>query len=259
MSFSHALLSRPHWAGPAPQAGQALDYLWGDARIEEDFAGDASEVLAQAEAMSVRARIVLTVGLYEQVLWRFEGLHAHEEPWQILEAAWCATVDPRYLSFFELPRDAWAGPIDSPLWCACTYLQHGLDRAQDFPQDQLEAIEFLYLLAEHVAMDRPALAGWAEAVSRRLAARHPDIEADPFDDLFERRVGADLGPLIGRDSLDPTMPDAVAEYDAPAFLQAVLNGAQQRAEADENPFLSTPEDLADLDFEGPAYRLPEIR
>jgi len=59
--------------------------------------------------MSLRARMGLCVGLYEWIIWRFEGMHTRPEPMEILQATWCATIDPRYLRYFELTRPEWLG------------------------------------------------------------------------------------------------------------------------------------------------------
>jgi hypothetical protein len=247
------MLQRPRWIDFGGADRQPLRYLWDDARVDEDFAGDAEAVLEAADSLSVRARMALAVGLYEWVLWRYEGLHTHEEPLQILQAAWCATVDPRYLLFFELTREDWPGPVAGPLWCAFTYLQHGLANGHADADALDEAIEFLVLLAVHVLPAPAPLQHWLQQVLQRLAREFPPLPEDPFSDLFEQRVGEQLGPLVGRDRLDPQASgDAGQDLH---FLEQVL----QQAQAADNPFMATPDDLEELGFEGVPYDLQPFR
>src|SRR6185436_19064573 len=100
-----------------------------------------------------RARMALAVALTEWIVWRFDGLHGRTQPAAFLEAAWCATADPRYLRFFEVPREDWQGPVEGPLWCAITHLRHALAVGVDFPRDLRAA-------------DTRAAAGLADAGAR---------------------------------------------------------------------------------------------
>src|SRR3954452_3183060 len=129
------MLTLPPWIDFGDGDRRRLNFLWDDARVYKDFTGDATRVLEAATEMSIRARLALLVGVYEWIVWRFDGLHQRTEPAEILEAAWCGTVDPRYLKFFELTREEWVGPVEGPLWCAFTYLEHGFRQAQAFEAD----------------------------------------------------------------------------------------------------------------------------
>jgi hypothetical protein len=191
------------------------------------------------------------VGLAEWVAWRFEGLHSHAgEPLQILEAAWAATVEPKYLAFYDLTREDWVGPVDGPLWLALTCLQHGLPKGYAFEGDLYKSLEILHGLAAHVVPDRRPYDAWVDGTVNRLSQQFADRPVDLFDDLFERRVGERLGPLIGRDSLDPTRPvDAARDRHALAQLL-------QHAAASGNPFLATPDELQELGFAGTPYVIP---
>jgi len=244
------MLTRPTWVNFGSADRRQLGFLWDDARVVDDFTGDASAVLSAAMKMSPRARMVLAVALYEWVVWRFEGLHNHEEPQQILEAAWCATVDPRYLGFYYLEREEWVGPIEGPLWCAAAYLQHGLPKGYAFEGDLYDAMERLYLLANHVVPDPESLERWLQPTLRRLVGHYPPPQLDDYEDLFEHRIGEHLGTLIGRDTLDPSLAiDPVRDRE---FLSRVL----AEASASKNPFLATREVLEERDFEGEPYVIP---
>ena len=243
------MLSRPPWVDFGDGDLRVLTFLWDDARVFDDFTGDATRVLDAAPEMSIRARLALLVGLYEWILWRFDGLYQRAEPEQILEAAWCATVDPRYLKFFELTREEWVGPVEGPLWCAFTYLEHGFRQANAFEADTYTALEFNYLLAHHVIPDARPFEHWVDRVLARFVERYPVGASETFEDLFEERIGEHLGPYVGRDALDPARPPDMARDRA--FLLEVL----QETRSVENPFLADEDDLDDLRFAGPPYVL----
>lgn len=242
------MLTQPAWQIFGSDR-RRLQFVWDDARVDEDFTADASAVLSAALQMSVRARMALAVGFFEWIVWRFDGLHERTEPKDVLEAAWCACVDPRYLNHYEFTRDEWEGPIEGPLWCAMAYLQHGLPKGYDLEGDLYDALELLYLLAAHVVPQDAQLERWLGQVLQRLVRYYPLDEQTEiaFDDLFDHRIGERLGVLIGRDTLDPNLPlDPVRDR---IFLGAVLAEARDM----ENPFVASPEDLEEQGFEGAPY------
>ena len=244
------MLTQPRWIDYARGDRRHLRYVWDDARADEDFTGDSSQVLSAALKMSVRARLVLAIGMYEWITWRFDGLHAHTEPIEVLQAAWCATVDPRYLVFYEVEREDWTGPVEGPLWCAMTYLHHGISQGANFEGDLYDALELLYQLAVHVIADTQRFERWFGLVLARFTREYPVQPIDPLDDLFDHRTGELLGPLIGREALDPGEPTDLARDRI--FLEQTLSDAF----ASGNTFLATPEDLEEAQFEGTPYVLP---
>lgn len=245
------MLTCPQWIALKDDERQHLDFIWDDTRAVQDLAGDAGEVLSASMQLSLRARLVLCAGLYEWIVWRFDGLHTRVEPIEIAEVAWCATVDPRYMRFFELPRSQWRGPVEGPLWCAAMWLQPAMSKGHLFPKQVYEALSLLTRMGLHVLPDVGRFRAWLRLVLARMRERHPLLPDDPFDDLFERRTSVRLGPLIGREALDPTaLPDTPGEM---VFLSGVLRDARMSA----NPFLATPGDLRDVGFTGEPYVLKE--
>src|SRR4051812_6240320 len=224
------MLTRPTWINFGDADLRVLRFLWDDARVHHDFTGDAATVLAAARTMAVRARLVLLLGLSEWVVWRFDGLHRRKEPGEIIEAAWCGTVDPRYLAFFELTREHWVGPVEGPLWCALTFLEDGFRESYAVEADTFRAISFVYRLAFHVIPDRRPFASWMTAILNRFTTTYPLLPDDPIADLFDRRIAERLGPLIGRDALDPSLPIDAAR--GRAFLVRLIGQARE----EENPF-----------------------
>lgn len=94
------------------------------------------------------------MALTEWIVWRFDGLHGRTQPAAFLEAAWCATADPRYMRFFEAPRADWMGPVEGPLWCAMTRLRHALAKGVGFPRDLDDGLSYLARLAAYVQPTR---------------------------------------------------------------------------------------------------------
>src|SRR5688572_26387735 len=244
------MLTRPPWVQISDADRVHLRFIWDDTRALKDFTSDAGDVVGASMKMSLRARMVLCMGLYEWTLWRFDGLHSRPEPKQIAEAGWCASVDPRYLKFFELDRTEWLGSIEGPLWCAAAWLQPAMSQGHLFPRGVYDAVSFLTRLARHVLPDRQPFDGWLQAILPRLIETHPVVPDDPFADVMNRRVGERLGPLIGRDVLDPRR-----RYD-PELGKGFLAEVLRDASASRNPFLATPADLKDLGFRGAPYVLP---
>lgn len=243
----------PTWMGYTDESRRRLRYFWDDTRASSDFRSDASWVLDAADLLSTRAQMVLCVGLYEWVRWRMDGLHADPVPAQVAQAAWCATVDPRYMTWFELDRNAWSGPVGGPLWCAITWLRPALMEGDEAPEEIADGLDYLVRLAHHVLPQPERLDAWLKVVLARLATLFPAEAPELFEDLFEHRIGERRGALIGPQALDPTMP-----YDPAAGRYAVA-ALLARARDSSNPFLSTPEEMVDAGFEGAPYSIGTMR
>jgi hypothetical protein len=244
------MLTCPPWIDFSDEEKLNIRYIWDDTRALKDFTGDAAPVLRASMEMSLRARMVLCMGLYEWNVWRFEGLHPRPEPLQIAQAGWCATADPRYMKFFELTREEWRGPIEGPLWCAATWLQPAMSQGHRFPKGVYDAISFFTRMALHVLPDVGRFEAWLAIILARLVQMFPLTREDPFQDLFDRHVAQRLGPLIGRNVLDPVMKyDPLVGF---SFLAQTLSVAR----AEDNPFLSSPGDLKDAGFTDEPYVLP---
>ncbi len=244
------MLARPPWIELTEQEKRSIHFVWDDTRALKDFTGDAAPVLRAAMKMSLRARMVLCMGLYEWIVWRFEGLHQRPEPLQIAQVGWCATVDPRYMRFFELSREEWLGPIDGPLWCTATWLHYGMRQAHLFPKNLYESLSFLSRMVLHVIPVPGRFQAWQKTTLERLDQVYPLMGDDPFKDLFDRNLSQRLGPLIGRNVLDPTKePDA---NESVSLLTETLREARET----NNPFLSPPGELEEAGFVGTPYVIP---
>lgn len=224
-------LNCPPYMGLAGHARAPLRYIWDDTRASKDFRWDAGWVLDAASLISTRAQMVLCVGLYEWVMWRFAPLHDDPAPMQLAEAAWCATVDSRYIDFFELSRHEWIGPVFGPLWCAITWLRPAVAVGDDYPGEIGDALQYLSRLAFHVLPEPVRFERWLHATLTRLTVLFPFVPDDPFDDLFNEDVRRRRGPLISRDVLDSSTP-----YDPVKGIEW-SNALLAQADPDANPFL----------------------
>ncbi len=248
------MLHTPPWVR-FHDAGR-LHFRWEDAVLSaRDLGGDAvcQPVLRTAQRIEPRARLALAIALTEWIVWRFDGLHTRTEPGAFLEAAWCATADPRYLRSFELLRADWRGPVDGPLWCALTHLGHAISRGVDFPRHLYDALSYLTRLALHVQPTAGPLMAWLPLVLDRLALVYPAAPEDPLEaDLFARDAAARLGRWVPREVFDLAIP-----FDGNtgrAFLESVLATARW----EENPFLMRPEELRTARFHGKPYELMRL-
>lgn len=225
------------WAPPVhlqwlDTARLPVRYLWDDTRASDDFRHDAEALLEAMAPASHRAHLALCLGLYEWVLWRFEGLYRDPVPRQLLEAGWCAAVDPRCLAFFTLPRSAWQGPVRGPLWCAMTWLQSALQDGPYRPEEVDDGVGYLYRLAMHVLPSTALLQDWLGWLVPLLVKRSPLLVEDLYSDLFDVRLGAGFGALVDRPEL---WPETAALQDGQArWLQQVVGRA---AGAHVNPLL----------------------
>lgn len=222
----------PPFAAITAAQKQQIRYVWDDTRASLDFTFDAQRVVDSALALSRRAQMVLCVGLYEWVLWRFDGLHTSQEPMHIAKAAWCATVNADYLPYFELDRSEWTGPIKGPLWCAATWLQPALTEGDESEDFIVGGLEYLTQLAVHVAPYPADLNVWLEDTLNRLATLFPGVIDDPFVDLFNEHVAERRGELIGREVLDTSTPYVISEgkNSIRSFIAQAMN--------EGNPFIA---------------------
>jgi hypothetical protein len=225
-------LGRPPFVDIGGQPRGPLRYVWDDTRASRDFRSTANWVLEAAAGLSVRAQMVLCVGLYEWLVWRFAEVCDDPAPVQIIEAAWCGTVDPRFLTFFELDRNAWLGPIRGPLWCAITWLRPAITDGDEQPDEIDDALQYLTRLSLHVLPNPGPFVRWLRGVLERFARLFPRVPDDPFDDIFSQEPGRRRGTLIGRGALDLAMPYPIemGEPWAMALLASI--------DAQRNPYVA---------------------
>jgi len=210
---------------------------------------DMDWVLDRMQDTSPRARLVCAIGISEWIVWRMRPLEPDPFPLQLLEAAWCASIDHRYMRYNELLIEAWSGPVSQPLWYVQAWLTP-LARADEADWDEwVPTLEMLTTLAMHVLPDPPAFEAWLRTIMERLVLYHPVVEDDPFTDLFGEDEDARRGTLISAEVLDPN-----AQYD-PSNARAAMARFLQSVDRTNNELLSTPEFMLQEGFTGIPYTL----
>lgn len=209
-----------------------LRYLWDDTRASEDFRSRADDVLELASKLTLRARIVLGIGLYEWIVFRFSAVSDDPIPQQIAEAAWCACASRENMDYVEFERAEWLGPVRGPLWCATTWLLSMVFFSDEANDEWNAGIDYLVRLARHVIADKAPLETWLDEVLARLQVNHMMQADDPFDDLFNEHEESRRGPQISRELVDPSQP--LNLENTALSIQRLLNCAR----LERNPFIS---------------------
>jgi hypothetical protein len=232
------------WAPPSWVDGavvhRPLDYVWDDTRASADFSYDAAWLPERMVGASIRAQLAMCVGLYEQVVWRIHACADVPLSRALAAAAWCGTLDPRYLPFFELDRREWRGPALGPLWCAATWLQPAIASGDHLQGEVVDALDYLARLAHHISAAPDTLEHWMRSSSQRLVRDWPVQDPDPFADPFNHDPGRHRGPIVPRSALDVQLTVT------PAAAWREMLGILQDAHTQANPFLPDEDELADL-------------
>jgi len=239
----------PHYIVAANVDNPVLRYVWDDTRVDEDFRPPPYRLFQRMAPASLRAKVVIAIGIYEWIIWRFHKVSSDSVPLKLAEAAWAAAIDHRYLEYVELDREEWLGPVRGPLWCAITWLLPMLAFSDDHPEEAESCLSFLPALALHVLPDDPAFNRWLDWSVARLVELYPDVDTDPYADLFQDREEERRGPLIAREVLDPDVPYR-PEQATPSMAE-YLRGV----DPSRNEFLRPPQALRAAGFEGVPYKL----
>lgn len=257
---------------------QYVDYTWDDTDVTKGWNFDyANDYIEKLEKISLRAKLVLMIGVYEWVYARFESFPMPAIFSHMAEAAYCANINKFYLishialDNMNISRKDFIGPIDGALYCAGRMAllptMYVSDNTTDIDDDSVELWEMdedydlerwksklPFLIAEvlHILpQDKvPLFKHWLEGVTNRLVEHYIMPEEDPFANLFGHKNDKEwLGDYVAREVLDLNYPynpkDAVKLCDQ--FLQQV--------DYRNNPLLVPPEQLTGK-IEHP-YRLVE--
>lgn len=243
-----------------------INYSWDDSDVESCLNYDyANYIINKVNAISLRAKIALSIGIYEWILGRFEGLYHNVIPKQIAEMAWCANINKEYTYYLEFDRAEYLGPINAPIWCGFSFLIPTLYVSENVGIDESNASDIfgydenawetalLYLISItiHIVPKNKLsiFIDWLEGVVHRLLNFYIMPEEDPFINLFGHKNDKDwLGDYISREVLDLNyayFPDKSVEL-CDKYLQSV--------DYISNPFLLLPEDIANNKIKTP-YRL----
>lgn len=217
-------------------AALPIDYEW-DSTINNGFLAASDEEhprLAEAiEALNIHGAADLLVGAIEWSIARTQAnVPVDDAQWR-LQAAWAATVDPRYSTLAKAPvpdpamEDLWTRPerrARSFLGYVVGFLEQG--RTSKVRQSALGCV----LLAEHLCGRDPAFGRWLTSMFRTKTASSPR-RADDVD--FNSR---DKSLPEDQELTTPTREERLAGLD-PAT----------------NPYLRSAADMAALGFVGDPY------
>lgn len=230
---------------------QKVDYFWDDDYIDQKLNYDyASQFIERMENSTLRAKIALSIGVYEWVLGRFNCIHQNSVFYQIAEAAWCSNIDKRYLQYFELDCKKYRGPVNYALWLAYAALYPVLLVSENIsdPEDKDNCVDPLFMydknewqdclstllaLLKHIlpAGKLTLFEDWFNLVIERLTTIYIQSEESAFTSLFGHRNEKDwLGDYVARESLDP-----IYNY-RPEHAVPLLNNFLSQVDK-SNPFL----------------------
>jgi len=242
--------SVPLYIEKAKLDSPVLLYAWDDTQVIASLKYDTSDLIEHIEPISLRAKMVLAIGIYEWIIWRYHLLYDELTPVQISEASWWAAIDKQYIQYIELVRSKYTGPIKGPLWVASMNLVDMFYLTPEGKNQWRVSIHYLSRTAMHVLPETKFFEQWLDRATDRLVNMYPALEDDPFEDLFNDHEEERRGPLVAREVLDPSFdyhPDQ-----APALLDNFLRNVDHT----KNPFLRSPEELMELGIEHPYRVLP---
>lgn len=238
-----------------------INYLWDDSLIDETLQYDyAQHIISKIDKISLRAKIILGIGVYEWILGRLGEFASNPIPFQVWEVALCANIDKNYATYMEFEREDYIGPIEGALWCGFTSIIPMLyvsDNITDLDNiDKYDDEDSLVYGGNHGAADLglvqnialvlhilpqnkiPLFKSWLDGATNRLIKHYTMPKDDPFANLFGYKDDKDwLGDYVAREVLDLDYPyhpkDAVKLCDQ--FLQQV--------DYRNNPLLVPPQQL----------------
>lgn len=241
--------SIPHYIVEAGVDDPALRFVWDDTRVSADFTYEPDALVERLRGVTLRGRITLGIGMYEWIVWRFRSVSSDPLPIQVAEAAWCANVDRRYMTYEEWDRQNWIGPVRGPLWCAMTWLMPMVFFSDDRPEEWESGLSFLSRLGFHVIGRPETFERWLEAAVERMLRLYPDPGDDPFEDLFGEYEEVRRGPLVPREALDPSL-----DYD-PSMAEPLVRKYLREVDYRRNPLLRSPEELLRQGVTGAPYAI----
>lgn len=227
-----ALAPLPPVLADASIVDDRLVFPWDEWQVRSYFAFDDDELLQRLSAISGRASMALTMAVGEWICQRFARVSADREPWQFLEAAWAAQMQPGRCKYSEIVEDNWRGPARGPMAIVITIANDVLFCLDEDPDPADRAVWMIHL-AHHVLPNRDGFETWLEQVSARLEQHHPE-DAARDESLPDDELG--LGRPVARELFDTTIPYQPAQPGDEATLVARF---LQRLDPG-NPYLAQP-------------------
>lgn len=248
----------PHYILQASLNNPVIDYFWDDTNIDQKLDYNyASAFITKLTPCTLRAKIALSIGVYEWVLGRFYQLNDKAIFYQLAQAAWCANIDKYYLKYIELDNRNYLGHVDYALWLAYAALFPVLLVSENIskPQDKDDYVDPLFMydkegwqdslctllaIAKYILPSNklPLLETWLNLVIDRLVVFYSAHKENPFANLFGHKDDKDwLGDYVPCEALDLDYP-----YD-PKDAATLCDQFLQQVDYQNNPLLVPPEQL----------------
>ena len=228
-------------------AGKPIKHKWSD-----DIAGDIDDtenvrLYRAIDLSSFRAKMAIGAFLAELTVWRFHGLLDISDGLLRVEAAWSAVIDPEYVNDldFEVMSDHDTQPVEAAYQSALYYL--GETSADYFGKNIFlaEAVTKQAALARHVFPDKKQFDLLLTEILRRIAADFPrTTEYDEETELYD----ASAESPIPRAYFDRSFTCNSAN------LKGGVSDFLRGLDFKHNPYLRSPEQMAQHGFVGVAYQ-----
>jgi hypothetical protein len=210
-----------------------LDFKWDEWGItgpEPD-----SELTAELEQVSDRARVTFAIGCTMWIVERFRPLVSDGNLLtDALDAAYCQTIDFRYSWDWELDN-SWSGPVKGPLKEGMRDLVDGTEQLRD-GGNTCFAGAAISSLCQFVLPNPQPFVSWQQAVLKSLRA------------LYARVPDETIGEMVPLSVLDPS-----ARVD-PKRTERLVNEFLAGLDYVNNPFLNLPENMIEFGFPDTPYK-----
>jgi len=240
MTIRRAYIDRAAIAQPQ------LRFTWDEWNIKSTYLPVNDDEALRLQKLSKRANCALTIGIAEWILARFAGMDTDLDPARFLEAAWAANVDSRYVYEIPIVDAEWRGPIRGPISMALTFVQDALF-AEEAGENSSMNPAWAARFARHVLPNSTAFDAWFASCLKRFELLYPapsEADADWF------APDSNAGPLVPPEAVDPDQP-----FD-PSRTDYLIDIFLRNLKSAPNEFLASPQEMADLGFEGEPYQFP---
>jgi len=231
------MLARPKYIEDAGILGSPVSYSWKPYQGIAIAATYPKNVEKIVRGLTLRATLVLGVGIGEWLRWRLDGLTSYHQCPRYVDALWARTVNGLYLKNDHLERPEDKG---DPAMGAMLALEQGLYNllvkvSYDEPE-RAQSVAELIPLVRYTMKDTLAFDNWLKVLLKR------------FSDNFKIDEDNRGGSLVPRGFLDPTVPLN------PESVPKRLDEQMRQIEWKGNPFLASPKEMLAEGFEGKPYR-----
>jgi hypothetical protein len=231
----HAVNRWPSYVPADYRDRPVIRYVWDDWVGEDAFLElEDDELMERIETISHRANLALAVSCAEWIVYRYCALDDDVTPYKYIDALWAAVVDDRYAREWQPDRSEWSGPVRGPMMFALLYVQEAV-REMATEAGVGGGVLYLSALARQVLPDPQVFIAWRDQTIAHLQRLYPLDDADTLGDVIPREA------LIAPAHFDTGQTEPL--------VRRFLASLDWRT----NEWLNTPDEMAELDFDGTAY------